>query len=220
MMPRVIGLAGFKGSGKDTAGHMLRDRAGYQLTSFAANVKSALCPMFGWQPHMMEGVTRQSREWREKPDPYWSQQLGQPITPREIMQRFGTDLVRRHLHNDFWAMSLERQIRDSTDRWVVTDVRFPNEIAMIKRLGGQMVWIRRDPLPTWFKAAAWLNRQPACLRPLLSLFLPDARSVHISERAWIGHEFDFVIHNNGSTADLSFKLRDLLAQLAEKPGSI
>ena len=42
--------------------------------------------MFGWDREMLEGDTEESRDWREKVDPYWSTETGNPITPRLILQ--------------------------------------------------------------------------------------------------------------------------------------
>ncbi len=42
--------------------------------------------MFNWDREMLEGNTKESREWREKPDAFWSKQMDKEITPRWVLQ--------------------------------------------------------------------------------------------------------------------------------------
>jgi hypothetical protein len=61
-------------------------------------------------------------------------------TSRILMQLIGTEWG-RNLHPDFWTNILMQQIRNkwktnSKLRFVIDDVRFPNEVAMIKEVGG------------------------------------------------------------------------------------
>ena len=58
--------------------------------------------------------------------------VGQPMTPRWIMQWLGTDLCRTHLRDDLWIVACVSRISHSLARHVaVTDVRFPNESAVL-----------------------------------------------------------------------------------------
>ena len=202
MATDLIALVGFKGSGKDTVGGFLQEKGGHTPMSFAGAVKGALTQMFGWSSAMMAGLTPESRAWREQPDPYWSHHLGRPITPRLMMQEFATELVRGHLDTDFWIYRLRRDIEASSSPVVVTDARFPNEIAMIRDLGGRVIWVRRDPLPSYYEAALGFNQRHPLLRRLTLPFSSQLKNVHASERDWIGVEFDQVILNNGSLYDL------------------
>ena len=70
----IVGLLGFIGSGKGTAGDILKDM-GFTPVSFAKGVKDVAAEMFGWPRHMLEGDTQASREWRERDDPFWSKQM-------------------------------------------------------------------------------------------------------------------------------------------------
>jgi hypothetical protein len=156
----------------------------YTTTSFAKPIKSALSSMFGWQAKLLEGTTEASRVWRETQDSYWTEKLGKPITPRLMMREFGTELIRNQFSQDFWTNRCELFLQDSKKSVVVTDVRFVNEIEMIKRLGGKIVWVRRDPLPDYYNQSLWFNQQR-------------------SERDWIGTDFDSIILNNTSIQDLT-----------------
>jgi hypothetical protein len=211
----IIAIAGFKGSGKDTVGMHLRKQHGFATTSFALNLKKAVCAMFGWKPSMLEGTTEVSRQWREQPDPYWSTVLGRTVTPRSIMQTVGTDVIRRKFFDNFWVASTSLQLQNSAGSIAVTDARFKNELSMIKQLGGHTVLVCRGSQPSWYNKAAWLNRQPRWLQPLLLFMLPEVAAVHISERDWIGWQFDYVIHNDGDLNQLQTSIDAIVAELEQ-----
>ena len=202
MMKKIIALVGFKGSGKDTVGNILKKDYGFQTTSFAKPLKSALCEMFDWQSSMLDGITPESRKWRETPDPFWSEHFGKPITPRFMMQQFGTEIVRNRLNNKFWTLRCRKELESTNSNIVVTDARFLNEINMVMELGGEIVWVRRDPLPDYFAQATFLNNQWSFVKPIIKPFLRKLIGVHASEREWIGTNFDRIILNNSSLEDL------------------
>ena len=130
-MKKIIALVGFKGSGKDTVGNSLRN-CGYETTSFAKPVKAALCEMFGWESSMLDGLTPESRRWRETPDPFWTEHFHKKITPRYMMQHFATDIVRDKLKSDFWTLRCRKILESSNTNIVITDARFVNEINMVR----------------------------------------------------------------------------------------
>ncbi len=216
-MPLVISLSGFKGSGKDTAALLMRSNMPFESLSFAAPLKEALAAMFGWPRDLLDGTTPESRAWRETPDIYWSDQFGHTITPRFVLQHFGTDVVRQHMLDNFWIAAVQKQIENSNSNIIVTDARFPNELDMVRKLGGITVRIKRGEEPWWYQPSVGLNRLPRWLAKAVLLFRPKLRQVHISERAWIGYPFDFEIENNGSLADLEQKIELLLQKVAKPP---
>jgi hypothetical protein len=202
-MRQIIALVGFQSSGKDTVGRLIQDSfPQFKLISFAQPIKDSLSSMFGWERTLLEGLTPESRTWRETLDPFWSQHLQREITPRLMMRTFGTELIRNHLHQKFWTLSLQKTLMNSDESFVVTDTRFLNEIQMLRELGGKTVWVRRDPLPHYYSQALWLNQQRPLVQRLASPFLQKIKGVHRSEREWIGERFDHTLVNNGSIADL------------------
>lgn len=211
-MRKIIAIAGFKGSGKDTVGDLLKTYHGFQTTSFAKPLKQALCVMFGWDTIMLEGQTQDSRAWREQPDAYWSEKFKRTITPRMIMQEFGTEIVRGQMLDQFWIASTQKEIttRPNTNI-VVTDARFVNELNMIKSLGGVTVRIKRGHDPHWFKTMESINSQSAWVKKLRLMLNPTLRKIHSSERDWIGYKFDFVIDNDSDIHDLHKQVKQLLA---------
>ena len=96
----IIGVCGFIGSGKDTIADYLVNIHQYRRESFANTLKDAVSAVFGWDRTMLEGRTKQAREWREQVDEWWSQRLGRVITPRWILQYWGTEVCRKGFHDD------------------------------------------------------------------------------------------------------------------------
>jgi Tfp pilus assembly ATPase PilU len=142
----ILGLVGFVGAGKDTAADYLVNLHEFRRESFAATLKDAVAAVFGWDRVMLEGRTKQAREWREQVDVWWAERLHMPeLTPRWVLQHWGTEVCRRAFHDDVWIASLENRLRQSRDNIVISDCRFPNEIAAIKRASGRVVRITRGP---------------------------------------------------------------------------
>ena len=135
----IIGVCGFIGSGKDTVADYLVNLHHFRRESFANTLKDAVSAVFGWDRTMLEGRTKQAREWREQQDNWWTDRLGIVITPRWVLQNWGTEVCRNGFHDDIWIASLENKLRHRRDNVVISDCRFPNEIAAIKKAGGRVV---------------------------------------------------------------------------------
>ena len=113
------------------------------------------------------------------------------MSVREMLQKVGTDCMRRHLHPDVWinalfadyrlGVSVEEfgsQIVETQDYpyWIITDVRFPNEADRIKEHGGILIRIDRRDIP---------------------------RMDHESETAMDDyHDWDYLIQNDGTIEEL------------------
>jgi hypothetical protein len=205
-MNKIIGLCGFIGSGKGTVAKILVEQYGYAEESFASTLKDAVAAVFGWPRHMLEGDTDASRHWREQPDEWWSRKLGNEITPRFILQYWGTNVCRQNFHPDIWILSLERKLADSDKPVVVADCRFFNEVDMIKRMGGEVWRVRRGEEPEWYNDAYLLSTRndQAALSKL------EQRNIHPSEYSWVGADFDRVLYND-NTID---QLKAVVAEIA------
>jgi hypothetical protein len=200
----IIGVCGFIGSGKDTIADYLVNLHHFRRESFANTLKDAVSAVFGWDRTMLEGRTKQAREWREQVDAWWAERLGIPhLTPRWILQNWGTEVCRKNFHDDIWIASLENKLRASTDDIVISDCRFPNEIAAIKKAGGRVVRVVRGAEPEWYQLAVSRNRGPNGNSSwALSGRKLDQLGIHASETAWVGTRFDAVLDNNGTLEDL------------------
>ena len=207
----IIGICGLIGAGKDTAADYLVNLHHFRRESFANTLKDAVAQVFGWDRTMLEGRTKQSREWREQVDTWWAERLKMPeLTPRWVLQQWGTNVLRTGFHDDIWIASLENKLRNTTDDVVITDCRFPNEIKAIKAAGGLVVCIARGPEPEWYDAAVEYNRGPnGNSQWALSKRQLDRDKVHPSEYSWVGTKFDRVLDNNGSLDNLYQQVRDL-----------
>ena len=206
----IIGIAGFQGAGKDTIADYLQNIYGFKRESFAATLKDAVSSVFGWDRELLEGRTKESRAWREQPDPWWVERLGlSNLTPRWVLQQWGTEVARRAFHDDIWIASLENKLLKAHDDIVITDVRFPNEIQAVRNAGGIVIRVIRGPEPNWYDTALGANAGILSDRALLKKL-----GIHPSETAWIGTNFDAVIDNNADGLDPLFaQIRDLVTNL-------
>jgi len=194
----IIGVCGFIGSGKDTIADYLVGFHGYRRDSFAGTLKDAVAAVFGWDRELLEGRTPEARAWREQVDAWWAKRLNMPnLTPRWVLQYWGTEVCRKAFHDDIWIASLENKIRNSRDHVVISDCRFPNEIEAIKKAGGKIYWVQRGELPEWYNDALSANQGSN-----LGLNAMKMKKIHASEWAWIGCEFDGVLDNNGTIDEL------------------
>jgi hypothetical protein len=208
----IVGFVGFIGSGKDTAADYLVNFHGYRRESFANTLKDAVSVVFGWDRTMLEGRTKEAREWRERSDEWWSNRLGKDITPRWILQHWGTDVLRQHFHDDIWIASLENKMRKTGDNIVISDVRFPNEIKAIHNAGGIVVRVKRGDDPEWYDAAVSANAGPnGNATWSLSKAKLAQLKIHASETAWVGGNIDYTVWNNASIDDLFDQIKNLVS---------
>ena len=202
----IIGICGFAGSGKDTIADYLQNIHQFRRESFAHTLKDAVAAVFGWDRDMLEGRTRESREWREQEDAWWTERLSMPVTPRLVLQVWGTEVARKSYHDDIWIASLENKLRKTHDDVVISDCRFPNEIQAIKAAGGIVIRVVRGPEPAWYELAQTVNQGPTRnTKWRLSKNELETYKIHASETAWIGTDFDAVIDNNEDGMDNLFK---------------
>lgn len=209
-MSSIIAICGFIGSGKDTIADYLVNFHGYKRESFANSLKDAVSVVFGWDRELLEGRTKASREWREQRDEWWSARLGRDITPRYILQNWGTEVIRRGFHDDMWVASLENRLRNTKDDIVITDCRFPNEIKALKNIGAKVVRVKRGPEPAWYNAARDYNKGMRSVGWALGRDELERHKVHASEYSWVGSKFDAVLENDGTVDELFQKIEQLL----------
>ena len=193
----IVGIAGFIGSGKGTVGTVLTEKYEFRKDSFAASLKDACSIMFDWPRDMLEGETKESREWREVVDQWWSTKLGiENLSPRLALQLIGTDALRNNFSDAMWFTTLENRIRKNPKQNVViSDVRFPNEIKFIQDQGGIMIRVNRGQLPVWYETAVLANKGNSLAKNAMTTLYSGA---HLSEWAWVGSKFDYELNNDGT----------------------
>lgn len=203
----IVGVCGFIGSGKDTIADYLVNFHEFRRESFANTLKDAVSAVFGWDRTLLEGRTKQAREWREEVDTWWADRLAMPtLTPRWILQYWGTEVCRRGFHDDIWIASLENKLRNSEDHVVISDCRFPNEISSIRNAGGKIIWVKRGELPSWYETAVKANAGS-----INDINAMTAKGIHASEWAWVGTNFDYILNNDGTIDDLYHQTKSIIS---------
>ena len=193
----IIGICGLIGSGKDTIADYLIKRHNFQKLSFADKLKDSVATMFDWDRNLLDGKTDQSRKWREEVDEYWSNETGEEITPRYVLQLFGTECMRDGFYDGIWVSLTKKKILDHPEiNFVIPDVRFPNEAKMIYEINGQVWRVKRGQDPAWFSEYQTLGVEP--------------KEVHPSEWAWANTKFTNILENNKTITDLRNQVQDLL----------
>ena len=190
----IIGLCGAQGSGKDTVANILITEYGFVKLTFASTLKDVVAILFSWPRDLLEGLTEESRLWRETVDDFWSAKLSiSGFTPRKALQMIGTDLFRLHFNNDIWISIVENKIsamlkNNPNINIVISDCRFANEFSLIKQFpDSHIITILREKNYSINKLA------------------------HSSETEWVNYNFDAILQNDNSIDELKSNLKSLLS---------
>lgn len=143
-MGNIVAFTGLKGTGKDTAASLLIEEQGFVKIAFADCLRVVAAEVFGLT---MEEMT--DRDLKEKTlDRY------PHMSPRQILQKIGTECFRDNFPGvwiNAWKVKWEAMGEPDV---VVTDMRFPDELALMVELGAMVVKIDRagfendDPHPS------------------------------------------------------------------------
>ena len=126
----LIGIAGRKGAGKDTAAEVLV-AAGYENVKFAGALKAmmyAFANYVGIEPETAKRLI--DGDLKEQPNEH----LGGKSF-RWAMQTLGTEWGRELIFDGIWIRSFLSRAA-MFDKGVCTDMRFPNEVETVKSQGG------------------------------------------------------------------------------------
>lgn len=153
-LPRLIGITGRAGSGKDTLADYLVRQFGYTKYSLAKPLKRLLNERFGWTDAQWE-----DRKWKERPAVFFNGYddgvvagFRSSLSPRQLAQWLGTEVGRTLAGEDVWVNMMEREwCRLNVDAvsertiapMVIPDVRFDNEARRIHELGGAVIRVVR-----------------------------------------------------------------------------
>lgn len=236
----IVSVSGLIGSGKDTVGQHLVTEYGFKRMSFSSALKDAVASIFQLDREMLDGLTPESRKWRETPHPWWSDKLdfGKPMSPRDIIIAFATGTMRTHFHQDIWMLSLEAQIMNYEGNVVLTDTRHFNELTLVRRLGGLVwgVWRKEPPWLKTFYASVedlWNRENLAPInmtdmmkssnQELLAFCGHEAMKSHtlrefkVHESEWqhlLWNNYDHVLKNQGSLQTLYCQIDHKMETLA------
>lgn len=187
----LIGITGRKRSGKDTSGERLVNNHGFVRIAFADALKEACINIFGFSREQVYGD-----DLKEVIDEYWE------YSPREVLQKVGTELFREALSQpgvlpkigkNIWVRTIERKIlnlaKQGYRRFVITDIRFANELEFLKEVNFNAYSIK-------------VVRQAVMTET-------DPSKLHSSEAQIDTFECDFEIKNDGTIAELQIAIDDI-----------
>lgn len=178
----LIGLSGYAGSGKDEAAKVLV-AGGWRRDAFADRLRTFL---YALNPLIPGHVGAGNLRLANVVDAYgWDAAKRTFPEVRQLLQRCGTEAGRAVLGSEVWVDALMREFDPANEALVVTDVRFPNEADAIRKAGGVLVRIERPGVGP--------NTAP------------DG-SVHQSDVALDGYDFDVTVQNDGDVIDLHERL--------------
>jgi len=151
----------------------------------------------------------ESEEWLKIANPRFLIKL----TPRLLLQLLGTDCGRNIIHPNIWVNSLMSEYKKSVFRekkfiplvgevtnssltdypnWIITDLRFPNELQAVKKRGGISIRVER-----------LVDSEN---KPIIR------ENEHSSETALDDAGFNYIIHNSGSIKTLIALVKEILIQ--------
>lgn len=226
--PSIVGVGGFRGAGKTTVAKAA-GQLGYTSIAFADPIKDALECIFGFDRDMLRGESPEARRQRESPDPFWTDALGYPLTPRKAMQMLGTDAGRNVFGQNLWVAATMRRCMHHT-HVIIPDIRFQNELLAVKEQGGITLFVRRpEEEPEW--VARVLQVVDECRRQRILPEIIDLRvretitcefpdhEIHASDLDILMcvHQFDHVVMNTGTAQDLAHQVQDLLESPSSPP---
>jgi hypothetical protein len=141
---QLIGMAGYARSGKDTAADALTG-IGFRRVAFADKLREfmyALNPqvLMNDNPRWSASLSLRSVIDHHGWDGYKTSNCSNYI--RMLMQHVGTECVRDILGEDIWLNFVLNGL-DINEDYVITDVRFPNEVEAIRRMGGRVIYVMR-----------------------------------------------------------------------------
>ena len=181
----IIGLNGRMKSGKDTTFHVIKEiykdsPLNVRQVSYAQPIKESAAASLGIDLETLEYLKADENlcfTLQDNGDLF-------KFNIREFIQRFGTEGHRDIFGENFWvdmALPLDKDYSDAL--YVVTDMRFPNEVERVISLGGRTVRVMRE--------------------------VESAHSGHRTEQN-IDHMIEHFLDNTGSMEDLQTNVIDML----------
>jgi hypothetical protein len=186
--------------------------SGWQIKKFSDKLKDMVCILIGCTREQLEDQDFKAislgEEWKQtftedydlKDNKLFDKNYGdfqEDLTPRKILQLLGTDFGRNIIHPDVWVNSLFADYHSGIkmsdyieSKWIITDLRFPNELQRIKNLGGICIRVNRKS-----------NILPCVAHEYQ----------HPSETSLDNNEgFNYIINNNGTIEELIEKVKEIL----------
>lgn len=183
MTALVIGMGGKLRAGKDAVADRLVEVHGFKKLGMSDVLNEAMLlidPIVHPTGHIVGTV--QPLRYSEIVERYGYVEAKTRPEVRRLLQKLGTEVGRNMLGENVWVNALARKIDDhlyADQSVVVTGIRFPNELAMIRQFAGEGLWVDRPGLD---------SDSPA--------------STHASENGVSAEDFDRIITNDGTLEQL------------------
>jgi hypothetical protein len=138
----IIGLAGYKGTGKSTVANRIKDILTTENPERETHIVSFAMPL----KVFLAAVTQEPVSFWNTPE-FKEQPAPEPFvgyTRREAMQNFGLAMRSKEgFGSAFWVNLAMRLIEGELEKCniIIDDVRFPNEVEMIEDVGGGIFWL-------------------------------------------------------------------------------
>jgi len=188
----IIGVTGFKRSGKNTVCNYLASKYGFTEYAFASPIKEVSYKLFGWNPE-------EDDQLKEVVDPEWG------ISRREFWQWFGTEAMQyglpemypnygKKIGKGVWTQIFKNLYEKNKDiTYCISDFRFPHEKRLLDEIGATTIKV--------------VNRN------LLN------KDLHESEMHIETMGCDYIVFNEGSFSDLYGQVDIVMQSIERKKGS-
>lgn len=178
--PKIVGLTGYASSGKDTCGQILVEHHGFIADSFARDIKQFA---YDVDP-LVELGDGQVVRYARLVDTVGVDAAKQHPDVRRLLQRIGTEGGRKNIHPDVWIDKTMGRVTSQAQPVVITDARFPDEIAVLRQAGGLLLRVDRPGF--------------------------EPVNTHVSDTGVLALEVDRVIINDGDLDQLKHRLETTL----------
>ena len=214
----IIGVSGRIGSGKDTVGEIIQklcltnNGPKFEIKKYAGKLKQMASLLTGIPVEDFEDQEFKKSylgaEWGTvKSNPlnavpvFADVSFNESMSVRELLQKLGTEAMRDGLHTNVWVNALFADYRGpkmseyNPSNWIITDMRFPNEMEAVKERKGITIRVVRPHGYT---------------DPNTGIYKEMPLSYHPSETSLDDAKFNYEIINDGSIEDLIEKVRQIL----------
>jgi hypothetical protein len=154
-MTKVIAFAGRKQSGKTTCSEFVAKHCSdARIYNFADSLKQNICmDLLGLTYDQCYGSDEQKNELVScyKGD-------GKQMTAREVMQFVGTDFFRKMKENIWVDTTVNKIEKEKPELAIIADCRFPNEVEAVRKVGGIVIKLTRNPYNSNHKSEVALDK--------------------------------------------------------------
>lgn len=184
----IIGIIGRKRSGKDEVAKTIASQYDFTKYAFADPIKEICRIAFLWDDEMDE-----IGDHKEEIDEFWE------ISKREAWKYTGTELFQKHFGEylpkfkekfgrKLWAVRFKKWYEEVNDNpnVVVSDVRFPHEVEVLKMMGSVLVKVDRGI---------------------------ESTDDHDSEKHIDELPYEYLIKNDEQLGDLAIKVHGLMSSI-------